>query len=47
MVMQPLLLNKLFESGNGLGGILAGVFVLLLTIEIIFVFVKYVLTSDK
>ena len=47
MASSSLLLNALFESGNNMGGILAAIFGLLMAIEMIFVFIKYVITSDK
>ena len=48
MTTSPaLLLNSFYDSGTKMGGILAAVFVFLMIIEMIYVFVKYVVTSDK
>ena len=48
MTTSPaLLLNSFYDSGAKLGNILAYVFIFLMVIEIIYVFVKYVVTSDK
>lgn len=43
----PLFLNKIFNAGESIGPILAYTMCLLLTIELIYVFVKYVVTSKK
>ena len=47
MQSPTLLLNALFDTGNIVGPILAWVFVLLMVIEMVYVWVKYVITSDK
>jgi len=41
----PMLLSSTFEAGNQIGPILASVFFLLLLLELVYVFVKYVITS--
>lgn len=47
MAMQNLMLNALYDGGDKLGPILGWVFVLLMTVELVYVFVKYVITSNK
>ena len=47
MAMQTILLNALFDSGNKVGPVLASIFILLMLIEMTYVFVKYVITSNK
>jgi len=42
----PLLLNT-FNSGESIGPILAGIFGMLMCIELVYVFVKYVITSRQ
>jgi hypothetical protein len=43
----PLLLNAVFNAGESIGPVLAYTFCLLMAIELAYVFVKYVITSDK
>jgi hypothetical protein len=40
-VMNKLMLNAFYEAGNNVGTILVWVFVLLMTIEVIYVMAKY------
>ena len=47
MAMQTILLNALYDSGDKLGGVLSWIFILLMLIEIVYVFLKYVITSNK
>lgn len=47
MVMQTLTLNALYDSGDKIGAYLAYLFILLMTVELVYVFVKYVITSNK
>ena len=47
MAMQTILLNALYDSGDKLGGVLSWIFILLMLIEIVYVFMKYVITSNK
>lgn len=47
MAMQTILLNAFYNSGDKLGSILSWIFILLMTIEIVYVFMKYVITSNK
>lgn len=42
----PQLLNA-YQTGDLVGPVLAYTFILLMTIELIYVFVKYVITSNK
>ena len=43
----PLLLNKIFNAGENIGPILAYTFCFLMAIELVYVFVKYVITSNR
>jgi hypothetical protein len=43
----PLLLNAIFDAGESIGPILAYTFCFLMAIELVYVFVKYVITSNK
>jgi hypothetical protein len=43
----PLLLSSLFNTVESIGPIFAYIFALLMAIELIYVFVKYVTTSTK
>ena len=43
----PLLLSAFYDKGDSLGSVLSYVFIFLMTIELIYVFVKYVVTSNK
>ena len=43
----PLLLNAIYNAGESIGPILAYTFALLLAVELVYVFVKYVITSSK
>ena len=45
--MAPQLLNAVFNAGESVGPILAYVMCLLMAIELGYVFVKYVITSNK
>jgi hypothetical protein len=45
--MAPLMLNAIFNAGETIGPILAYTFALLMAIELGYVFVKYVITSNK
>lgn len=48
MAAQPIFLNAIYDAGqNVIGPVLAYTFALLLAIELIYVFVKYVMTSNK
>ena len=47
MQLQTILLNKLYDTGNIIGPILCWVFILLMTIEVIYVWMKYVIKSNK
>ena len=47
MLTTPVMLNALYQAGNSIGPIFCWVFVLLMTIEMIYVMVKYVVTSHK
>lgn len=42
----PQLLNA-YQSGDSIGPVLAYTFIFLMTIELVYVFVKYVVTSNK
>ncbi len=42
----PQLLNA-YQTGDSIGPVLAYTFILLMTIELIYVFVKYVITSNR
>lgn len=44
---SSLLLNALYEAGSKMGNIFAYVFIFLMVIEIVYVFVRFVITSDK
>jgi hypothetical protein len=43
----PLLLGPVFNAGESIGPILAYTMCILMAIELLYVFVKYVVTSDK
>lgn len=43
----PTLMNAIFNAGESIGPILAYTMALLMTIELVYVFVKYVITSNK
>ena len=43
----PLLLNKIFDTGENIGPVLAYTMALLMAVELGYVFVKYVITSNK
>lgn len=43
----PLLLDAIYNAGDSIGPILAYTFCLLMTIELVYVFVKYVITSNR
>ena len=45
--MAPQLLNAFFNAGESIGPILAYTMALLMAIELGYVFVKYVITSNK
>ena len=45
--MAPQLLNAIFNAGETIGPILAYTMALLMAIELGYVFVKYVITSNK
>ena len=45
--MAPQLLNAVFNAGESIGPILAYTMALLMAVELGYVFVKYVITSDK
>lgn len=47
MATLTILLNKIFDTGNIIGPILCWVFILLMLIEVIYVWMKYVITSNK
>lgn len=42
----PQLLNA-YQAGDSIGPVLAYVFIFLMTIELIYVFIKYVITSNR
>ena len=42
----PQLLNA-YQSGDAIGPVLAYTFILLMTIELVYVFIKYVITSNR
>jgi hypothetical protein len=42
----PQLLNA-YHAGDAVGPVLAYVFIFLMTIELIYVFIKYVITSNR
>ena len=43
----PLFLGAVFNAGESIGPILAYTMCILLAIELVYAFVKYVITSDK
>lgn len=43
----PFLLNAVFNTGESIGPVLAYTFCLLMAIELLYVFFKYVITSNK
>lgn len=43
----PQLLNSIYNAGDSAGEILAYTFMLLMAIELVYVFVKYVITTDR
>ncbi len=43
----PLMLNAIFNAGESIGPILAYTMALLMAIELGYVFVKYVITSNR
>ena len=45
--MAPQFLNAVFNAGESIGPILAYTMALLMAVELGYVFVKYVITSDK
>ena len=47
MAMQTLMLNATYDAGDKMGPVLASIFILLMIIEMTYVFVKYVITSNK
>lgn len=47
MSLHPLLLNSTYEAGNAIGPILAYSFSIAIVVEICYVWVKYVITSNK
>jgi|GEM_PF-1787857 len=47
MTINPLFLSATYYAGDKFGAVLAYVFILLMAIELVYVFVKYVLTSNK
>lgn len=47
MSLSPLFLSAFYNSGDKIGEVLMYVFMILMTIEIIYVFIRYVLTSNK
>ena len=42
----PQLLNA-YQSGDAVGPVLAYIFIFLMTIELVYVFIKYVVTSNR
>ncbi len=47
MTKPVLMLNAVYEAGNKIAPILCWVFILLMLVAITYVFVKYVITSNK
>lgn len=47
MTKPVILLSGVFETGNKIGPILCATFILLMTLAVAYVFVKYVITSNK
>ena len=47
MAMQTIMLNAFYNGGDKFGSYLAYLFILLMTIELVYVFVKYVITSNR
>lgn len=47
MTISPLLLSATYNAGDKAGEVLSYVLMFLMLIEIIYVFVRYVLTSNK
>lgn len=46
-IQAPLLLNAIYDAGNKIGPILCYTFILLMVIEIVYVWIRYVITSNK
>jgi len=47
MAMQTILLNAFYNGGDKIAPIVGYLFILLMVIEMSYVFVKYVITSNK
>lgn len=47
MEMQTIMLNALYNAGDKVAPMIGWIFILLMTVELIYVFVKYVITSNK
>lgn len=47
MTFSPLVLSATYNGGDKMGEVFSYVFIFLMLIEIIYVFVRYVLTSNK
>lgn len=45
--MAALQLLNAYKAGDSIGPILAYTFIFLMTIELVYVFIKYVITSNK
>lgn len=43
----PQLLNSVYNAGNSAGEILAYTFMFAMAVELVYVFVKYVITTDR
>lgn len=47
MTKPMMLISAIYEAGNVIAPILCTVFIVLLTLAVAYVFVKYVITSNK
>lgn len=47
MALQTIMLNALYDGGNKIAPYISYIFILLMSIQLIYVFVKYVITSNK
>jgi len=47
MAMQTIMLNAFYNSGDKIGPIIGYIFIMAMLIELVYVFVKYVITSNK
>jgi hypothetical protein len=47
MLTHTVMLNALYDAGNKIAPAVGYIFILLMSVELLYVFVKYVITSNK